>query len=65
MIPSYNSIAYLRDTLKSVLIQIPSNEEMEIEVIDDCSSDGDVEALVKELGKGRVGFFFKYKKNMD
>lgn len=63
MIPSYNSIAYLRDTLKSVLIQIPSNEEMEIEVIDDCSSDGDVEALVKELGKGRVGFF-RHSKNI-
>lgn len=57
MIPSYNSIDYLRDTIKSVLIQAPPVDEMQIEVIDDCSTDGDVEALVKELGKGRIGFF--------
>lgn len=57
MIPSYNSITYLRDTIKSVLEQAPSTEEMQFEVIDDCSTDGDVEAVVKEVGMGRVGFF--------
>lgn len=63
MIPSYNSITYLRDTLNSVLTQIPFNEKMQIEVIDDCSTDGDVEALVKELGKGRIDFF-RHSKNI-
>lgn len=57
IIPSYNSINYLRDTINSVLIQAPSCEEMQFEVIDDCSTDGDVEALVKELGKGRITFY--------
>src|SRR5690554_3096732 len=57
MIPSYNSMTYLRDTINSVLAQAPSPEEMQFEVIDDVSTDGDVEALVKELGKGRIGFY--------
>lgn len=57
MIPSYNSIEYLRDTISSVLLQAPSTGEMQIEVIDDFSTDGDVEALVKELGEGRIVFF--------
>ncbi|MES2447346.1 MAG: glycosyltransferase [Bacteroidota bacterium] len=57
MIPSYNCINYLRKTIESVLIQAESATLMQIEVIDDFSTDGDVEALVKELGKGRVGFF--------
>ena len=57
MIPSYNSIEYLRDTINSVLTQAPSADVMQFDVIDDCSTDGDVEALVNELGKGRIGFF--------
>nr|WP_202901240.1 glycosyltransferase [Pedobacter heparinus] len=57
MIPSYNCIHYLRKTIESVLLQAPSAEEMQIEVIDDFSTDGDVEALVNEIGKGRVGFY--------
>lgn len=57
MIPSYNCIHYLRKTIESVLLQAPSAEEMQIEVIDDFSTDGNVEALVDELSKGRVGFY--------
>ncbi|MDB5114877.1 MAG: glycosyl transferase family 2 [Mucilaginibacter sp.] len=57
MIPSYNCIDYLRKTIQSVLQQAPPAEEMQIEVIDDFSTDGDVEALVNELGNKRVGFF--------
>ena len=57
MIPTYNCISYLRQTLESVLAQDWGEENMQIEVIDDCSTDGDVEALVKSVGKGRVGFF--------
>lgn len=57
MIPSYNCINYLRDTINSVLEQAPSAEDMQIEVIDDYSTDGNVEALVNEVGKNRVKFY--------
>ena len=57
MIPAYNCSSYLRDAMKSVLAQDPGAEKMQIEVIDDCSTDEDVAALVQEIGKGRIGFF--------
>jgi len=57
MIPAYNCIDYLKKTIESVLAQAPDVSQMQIEVIDDFSTDGDVEALVNELGGGRVGFF--------
>lgn len=57
MIPAYNCIKYLRTTLESVLVQDPGPEQMQIEVIDDHSTDGDVRALVCEIGKGRIGYF--------
>ena len=56
MIPSYNCIHYLRRTIESVLAQALDEKEMQIEVIDDCSTDGDYEALVNELSGGRIGF---------
>ncbi|WP_316814901.1 glycosyltransferase family 2 protein [Pedobacter nyackensis] len=57
MIPSYNCINYLRKTISSVLLQAPDTKSMQIEVVDDFSNDGDVEALVQELGEGRVTFY--------
>jgi glycosyltransferase involved in cell wall biosynthesis len=57
MIPTYNCINYLVETIQCVLAQDPGPDMMQIEVIDDFSTDGDVGALVKEIGKGRVGFF--------
>lgn len=57
MIPSYNCIHYLKLTLESVLAQDPGKDLMQIEVVDDCSTDGDVLALVNYVGKGRVSFF--------
>src|SRR5882757_2983365 len=57
MIPSYNCSNYLRETLLSVLAQDPGPEKMQIEVIDDHSTDADIAALVAEIGKGRVEFF--------
>jgi glycosyltransferase involved in cell wall biosynthesis len=57
MVPTYNCHRFLRQTLESVLVQDPGPAKMQIEVVDDCSSDGDVEALVWEVGKGRIGFF--------
>lgn len=57
MIPSYNCSNYLREALLSVLAQDPGPEKMQIEVIDDHSTDADVAAIVAEVGKGRIGFF--------
>jgi len=57
LIPTYNCIEWLRQTLESVLAQDPGPEKMQIEVVDDCSTDGDVEACVREIGNGRVNFF--------
>ena len=57
IIPTYNCFEWLRQTLESVLVQDPGPGKMQIEVVDDCSTDGDVGALVQEIGKGRIGFF--------
>ena len=57
MIPTYNSAHYLRRTLMSVLSQDGGLGRMQIEVIDNCSTTDDPEAVVRELGKERVGFF--------
>ena len=57
MIPTYNCITYLKETLESVLLQDEGEENMQIEVIDDCSTDGDVKKIVNEIGKGRILFF--------
>ena len=57
MIPTYNCAGYLRETLASVLAQAPGPEQMQIEVVDDCSTEDDPESVVRELGQGRVGFY--------
>lgn len=57
MIPTYNCAEYLRETLASVLAQDPGPELMQIEVIDDHSTQDDPAAVVAELGPGRVGFY--------
>ena len=57
MVPTYNCANYLELTLKSVLEQDPGPEQMQIEVIDDRSTKDDPEAVVNEIGKGRVSFF--------
>ena len=57
MIPTYNCLAYLREALESVLEQDPGPEHMQIEVVDDASTDGDVAGLVRAVGRGRVGYF--------
>lgn len=56
MIPVYNPGDYLKETLLSVLSQAPGPEEMEIEVVDNCSTGDDPEALVRAIGGGRVRF---------
>lgn len=57
MIPTYNCAKFLRTTLASVLAQDPGADVMQIEVIDDCSTQDDPAAVVAELGHGRVGFY--------
>ncbi|WNZ27297.1 glycosyltransferase [Leptolyngbya sp. NK1-12] len=57
MIPTYNGTKYLEQTLRSVLEQDLGISQMQIEVIDDCSTKDDPESLVKEIGRGRVSFF--------
>src|SRR4051794_16988015 len=56
MITSYDSGEYLRRSLQSVLCQDPGPDSMQIEVIDGCSTKGDPESLVRDVGQGRVGF---------
>lgn len=56
MIPAYNCAQYLRETLASVLVQDPGADRMQIEVVDDCSSD-DPKAVINELGPGRVEYY--------
>lgn len=57
MIPTYNGTKYLEQTLKSILVQDPGPDEMQIEVVDDCSTKDDPEELVKDIGQGRISFF--------
>lgn len=59
MIPTFNCATYLRHTLESVLAQDPGPAVMQIEVVDDASAGDDPEAVVREVGRGRVGFFRK------
>jgi GT2 family glycosyltransferase len=57
MIPTYNCASYLRETLKSVLAQDPGADMMQIEVVDDCSTQDDPKSVVEELGGDRVSFY--------
>ncbi len=57
MIPTYNPRAdYLEETLRSVLQQDPGPDEMQIEVVDDCSDDNTAFEVTRRVGGGRVAF---------
>lgn len=56
MIPAYNCGRYLGETLRSVLNQDLGADRMQIEVVDDCSTQDNPATLVEEIGKGRVRF---------
>src|SRR5205809_1811154 len=56
VIPTFNCGNFLLEALESVLQQDPGPKEMQIVVVDDCSSEDDPETVVKEVGKGRVAF---------
>jgi glycosyltransferase involved in cell wall biosynthesis len=57
MIPTYNCYDYIEKAITSVLQQDMGVGNMQIEIIDDCSKDGNVKQLVAAVGKGRVLFF--------
>ncbi|MBW4602432.1 MAG: glycosyltransferase [Calothrix sp. FI2-JRJ7] len=60
MITSYNRTEYLAQALRSILEQGFKPSEMQIEVVDDCSPNEiseNIEAIVKEVGQGRVSFY--------
>jgi glycosyltransferase involved in cell wall biosynthesis len=57
MIPVYNCARFLRETLESVLSQCAHRADVQIEVIDDASTDANVRELVLAISNGRVGYF--------
>ena len=57
MIPTYNPRSdYLEQALLSVLARDPGQNLMQIEVVDDCSTQVDVVALVRSIAGDRVIF---------
>ncbi|QUT05685.1 glycosyltransferase [Sphingobium phenoxybenzoativorans] len=56
MIPSYNCAQYLGETLESVLAQDMGTSAMQIEVVDDASTDN-VHEVVQKIGQGRVSVY--------
>ena len=64
MIPSYNPrAAYLEETLRSVLAQDLGPEQMQIEVVDDCSPQGPPVELVHRIAGDRVPVHRERKNN--
>lgn len=57
MIPVFNCRQYLAQALSSVLDQAYGEADMQIEVVDDASTDGDIAALVATVGKGRIKYY--------
>ncbi len=57
MIPTFNRTTYLEQSLRSVLDQDPGREEMQIEVVDNCSTAVDMTATVKRIAGDRVAVF--------
>jgi len=57
MIPAFNRTAFLERTLRAVLQQDPGPDQMQIEVLDDASTQDDLEAIVRQMGQGRVQFY--------
>lgn len=57
MIPTYNSGEYLHKTLQSIMAHDRGPERMEIEVVDNCSTEGNPEALVRAVCGNRVAFY--------
>lgn len=57
VIPTYNCADYLRETLTSVLRQNYASYEMEIIVVDDCSTKDNPKGVVEEFKNSKIKFF--------
>lgn len=58
MIPAYNpKPEFLEQTLSRLLAQAESASQMQIEVVDDASTQVDVEAIVRSIGQGRIHYY--------
>jgi glycosyltransferase involved in cell wall biosynthesis len=60
MITTYKRSEYLAKALNSILQQNINFDEVQIEVIDDCSPTKEaeeIEQIIREVGKGRVTFY--------
>jgi glycosyltransferase involved in cell wall biosynthesis len=57
MVPLFNGTRHFVETLDSVLAQGFDEREMQIEVIDDCSTEGDSENIIKTRYGGRVSYY--------
>lgn len=57
MIPTFNRTEYLEQALECVLAQDLGPDKMHIEVIDNCSTKSDPEALIKKVGQQRISFY--------
>lgn len=54
MIPTYRPGHFLRETIRCLLAQDPGPEEMQIEVVDDCSPDHPARDLIDSVTAKRV-----------
>ena len=59
MIPTFHCARFLHQTLESVLSQDPGPELMQIEVIDDCSTQDDPEPVVRAVAGSECIFFWQ------
>ena len=60
MVTVYDRVQFLRQALRSILLQDPGEEDMQIEVIQDGGLPEvqvEIEKLVKEIGDGRIQFY--------
>jgi glycosyl transferase family 2 len=58
MIPTYNpNLNYLRQALSSILEQAPGSEQMQIELIDDGSTEFDPQSFLHKIAGSRVSFY--------
>ncbi|MCI0339006.1 MAG: glycosyltransferase [Acidobacteria bacterium] len=56
MVPAYEPKRYLEQAIESVLAQDAGADEMQIEVVDDGSTEVDVERLVRNVAGDRITF---------
>ena len=56
MIPTYNRPDYLREVLISIIEQAPPPEDMQIMVVDNASTVGDIAGIVQDVGGGRIEY---------